>query len=79
MNLHLATATPIAKNTNPLSAEICKLYHRFLLNEGIWVAGRGLIALSIETTDEGIETLIEKTNDFVSQYRSGLQALAHSL
>jgi len=76
MNLHLAKATPISKNTNPLSAEICKLYHRFLLNEGIWIAPRGLIALSIETTDKGIHILIEKTNDFISQYRADLKGLA---
>ena len=75
MNLHLAKKTPVEKNDNPLSKKVCNLYHRYLLNEGIWIATRGLIALSTELDDRAINTLIDKTAAFVQVYRSNLQNL----
>ncbi|MBL4836557.1 MAG: aminotransferase class III-fold pyridoxal phosphate-dependent enzyme [Kordiimonadaceae bacterium] len=75
MNLHLARTPPTQKNTNPLSKELCALFHKFLLNEGIWVATRSLIALSLETTDQAVSALIKATEKFIDRYAAELKAL----
>jgi len=75
MNLHLSREPLQQKNRNPLSAEISKLYHRFLLNEGIWIAARGLIALNIALDEATYTALIDATAAFVKRYQKQLQAL----
>jgi len=75
MNLHLTREPLQQKNRNPLSAEIAKLYHRFLLNEGIWIAARGLIALNIALNEDTYKALIDATAAFVKRYQKELQAL----
>ncbi len=75
MNLHLATQELSELNRNPLSSEVCKLYHRFLLNQGIWIAPRGLISLSIALEKQEFNRLLEETANFIRTYLADLRAL----
>ena len=48
--LHLGTEPPHQFATPPLSAEIRSLFHAFALDKGYWIAARGMLSLSVETT-----------------------------
>ncbi|NIB42478.1 aminotransferase class III-fold pyridoxal phosphate-dependent enzyme [Pseudomaricurvus alkylphenolicus] len=76
MNLQLTRTPLLQKNRNPLSAEVAKLYHRFLLDRGIWLAVRGMIALNIAMDAEAYQALLHATSAFANHYQKQLQALA---
>jgi len=75
MNLHLAKQQLLEVNRNPVSSDMCKLYHRFLLDKGIWIAPRGLISLSIAIGSQELDRLLKETAAFIRTYDAELRAL----
>ncbi len=58
MALHVGTEAPTRFGAHPLAADVRRLFHLGLLNEGQWVASRGMIATSLATTPDQIDEFV---------------------
>ncbi len=71
MNLHFGRSLPQRANADTRSKPVQSLFHRHMLVNGYWVAGRALMALSMANNDEQLEAFLDRVSDFVTAY-SGL-------
>lgn len=76
MNLHYGFAAPRRYPSPALSAPIRRLLHMALLLEGYWVASRGMINLSIETSQSEIDAFAATLEAIITRYRPILQEMA---
>jgi len=76
MALHIGVSPPDHFVTHPLAAPIRSLFHMHVLSKGVWIAQRGMVALSIETTEAHTDQFVEAVEDFVACYGPLLQRLA---
>jgi glutamate-1-semialdehyde 2,1-aminomutase len=58
MALHVGTEAPTRFGAHPLAADVRRLFHLGLLNDGQWVASRGMIATSLATAPDQIDELV---------------------
>jgi glutamate-1-semialdehyde 2,1-aminomutase len=58
MALHVGTGAPTRFVADPGAAAVRRLFHLGLLNEGQWVASRGMIATSLATTAEQVDEFV---------------------
>lgn len=56
----------------PSQAQLRNLYWHHLIEEGIYIAQRGLIALNIEHTEKHVVMFVKATEVFVAKYRVAL-------
>lgn len=78
MNLHLGRVAPRQKLSSHESAKIQKLFHRYMLSRGYWVASRCLIALSTAITDQMVSAFVAEVEHFVQRYAEAIRALEAS-
>jgi glutamate-1-semialdehyde 2,1-aminomutase len=58
MALHVGVVPPTRHVADPAAAPVRRLFHLDLLNDGQWVASRGMIATSLATTAEQCDELV---------------------
>jgi glutamate-1-semialdehyde 2,1-aminomutase len=58
MALHVGTEAPTGFAAHPSASDVRRLFHLGLLNEGQWVASRGMIATSLATTPDQLDELV---------------------
>ena len=73
--LHIGRTAPERFQAPPLSAEVRSLFHLFMLLEGFWIAERGMIALSLETTQAQMDAFELALARFCARYEALLQSL----
>ena len=55
---------------SPIQATLQSLFYHHMLSEGIYLAERGFMALSIELRMERVEAFVAATERFVSQHKT---------
>ncbi len=60
MALHVGTEAPTRFGAHPPAADVRRLFHLGLLNDGQWVASRGMIATSLATTPDQLDELVRR-------------------
>lgn len=75
MNLHLGRTAPKQFDRHPKAKAFTQLFHMYCLLAGIWIAPRGMMALSVETTDGDVECFVEIVASFVADYRDTLATM----
>jgi glutamate-1-semialdehyde 2,1-aminomutase len=58
MALHVGAEAPTRFGAHPRAADVRRLFHLGLLNDGQWVASRGMIATSLATTPDQVDELV---------------------
>jgi glutamate-1-semialdehyde 2,1-aminomutase len=58
MALHVGAEAPTRFGAHPSASDVRRLFHLGLLNEGQWVASRGMIATSLATTSDQLDELV---------------------
>ncbi|WOE75488.1 aspartate aminotransferase family protein [Alterisphingorhabdus coralli] len=77
--LHLGTTEPKRFNPPPLSAEIRALFHAHMLDQGFWIAGRGMLALSVETQRAHIDGFADCVERFLVEQSEVLGLVSEAL
>jgi glutamate-1-semialdehyde 2,1-aminomutase len=58
MAVHLGTSAPERFVVDPSAGPVRRLFHLGLLNDGQWVASRGMLATSLATTTDQVDELV---------------------
>ncbi len=74
MALHVGTEAPTRFGAHPLAADVRRLFHLGLLNEGQWVASRGMIATSLATTPDQIDELVRVVERWADDHGDAMLA-----
>lgn len=74
MALHVGTDAPTRFVAHPCAAAVRRLFHLGLLNDGRWVASRGMIATSLATTVEQVDGLVESVARWADDHAHAITA-----
>ena len=75
MNLHFGRSAPTRAHADPRSKPLQQLFHRYMLVNGVWVATRALVALSMANTVAQTERFAELCSDFARLYAARLREM----
>ena len=75
MAIHVGYHPPTRFALTKFDAPIRKLFHMYCVMNGIWIAQRGMLALSVETTDAHCDKMVETLEAFCTAYRDILDSI----
>ena len=75
MALHVGAAPPQRFTSHPAASAVRALFHMHMLLQGFWIAQRGMLALSVETTQAHTDQFAAALDGFCAQYGDLLRSL----
>lgn len=73
MALHLGADAPTQYQRRPDADMVRRWFHLELMNRGVWVAGRAMIATNLAHTPHHLDVLVDAIDDLVQQHREVLR------
>jgi glutamate-1-semialdehyde 2,1-aminomutase len=78
MAVHVGTVAPTRHTLRPGAVDIRRLLQLGLLNDGQWIAPRGMIATSLATTPSQVDELVAVVERWTDEHRDALVAISGS-